>query len=73
LFVYLPWQQAPVQPLWQQVLPQSSPQHAPQQAAFNWLVWLNAIALNTRTSDRNAIVRFIGISFDVVDAVHKLR
>ena len=63
---YLPLQQPPVQPLWQHVLPQSLPQQAPQHVALNdlsWLVWLNAIALKTTTSERNAIVRFIEISF----------
>jgi hypothetical protein len=55
-----------VQPLWQQVLPQSSPQQAPGQALFcdlTWVFWLNAIALKTRTSERNAMVRFMEISF----------
>jgi hypothetical protein len=59
LLVYLPWQQAPVQPLWQQVFPQSSPQHAPQHAAFNWPVWLNAIALRTTANEKIAKIRFI--------------
>jgi hypothetical protein len=59
-------QQPAVQPLSQQVLPQSLPQQAPQQAPFcdlSGLVWLNAIALKTTASERNAIVRFIKISF----------
>jgi hypothetical protein len=59
LLAYLPLQHAPEHPFWQQVFPQSPPQHEPQHAAFNCLVWLDAIALNTRTSERNAIVRFI--------------
>jgi hypothetical protein len=63
---YLPLQQASVQPLLQQFLQQVLQQSSPQPAALfilGWLVWLNAIALKTRTSERNAIVRFIKISF----------
>jgi hypothetical protein len=65
--VYLPVQQSPVQPLWQHVFPQSSPQQAPQQpfAAFGFIVadWAIAATAITSISERVTIERFMEFSF----------
>jgi hypothetical protein len=70
--VYLPLQQSP-QPLWQQVELQLPPQQVPH-AAFmdlNCEACATAVTARTTASERNAIVRFMMLSFDVEIAVYK--
>jgi hypothetical protein len=63
LRAYLPWQQL-AQPSGQQVWLQPSGQQLPQTAAFVRRVCPNPTTVKASMSERQAIVRFIKVSFD---------
>jgi hypothetical protein len=67
---YLPWQQLPHE-LSVQHFAQPSGQQLPLQAAFRVAVWPNATTEKTSINERKAIVRFMDISLDVRNTIHK--
>jgi hypothetical protein len=67
---YLPWQQLAHVPSVQHFA-QPPGQQFPLQAALRVAAWPKATTEKTSISERKAIVRFMDISFDVRNAVHK--